>query len=402
MAGLLLVASPRVAAAERSQRPSVDATAAIVIDARSGERLFEEGSAERHPIASTTKLMTALVTLERAELDDVFTAPAYRAEAAESKIDLRRGERMRVRDLLTALLLESANDASVTLAEGIAGSRSAFVEQMNRRARELGLRDTHYANAIGLDDPDNYSSARDLAVLARHLMRDPRFARVVARPRAKLRSGRRARVVKNRNALVDRYPFVDGIKTGHTRKARDVLVGAASGRGAQVISVVLGEPSESARNEDTLELLRYGLDQFRRVPAVRRGRTLARADAEDIPDRRVRLVAARDVALTVRRGERPRLRIDAPSELSGPLPAGRRVGAATVIYGGKPVRTVALVTAQAVPAAGVLDVLRSNVSSEIVVLLLLAATIGLVAGIRLRNRRARGPRRSGRRASAAR
>ena len=127
-----------------------------MVDASDGGVIFARDAGRRRPIASTTKLMTALLVLERARPSDVFTAPAYNALAQESKIVLRRGERMKVRDLFEALMLESANDAAVTLAVGVSGSRQAFVEDMNRRARELGLRDTSYANPIGLDEPGNY------------------------------------------------------------------------------------------------------------------------------------------------------------------------------------------------------------------------------------------------------
>jgi D-alanyl-D-alanine carboxypeptidase (penicillin-binding protein 5/6) len=208
------------AAPAHAAPPRVQGAAAIVVDARDGTVVYQKRPDARRAIASTTKLMTALLALERSKPGDVFTAPAYNALSVESKINLRRGERMRAGDLLEALLLESANDAAVTIAEGVAGSRPAFVEEMNERAGELGLDDTSFANPIGLDDPANYSSARDLARLSVRLMRNGAFARIVDRPRAVLESGSRRRVVGNRNKLVARYPFVDGIKTGHTLNAR--------------------------------------------------------------------------------------------------------------------------------------------------------------------------------------
>ncbi|MFL5894443.1 MAG: D-alanyl-D-alanine carboxypeptidase family protein, partial [Thermoleophilaceae bacterium] len=265
-ATIVLLAGPSAAAEARAPRPSVaSASAAIVVDARSGAVLLQKHPDARRPIASTTKLMTALLVLERDRLDQVFTAPPYNALPAESKINLRTGERMKVRDLLTGLLLESANDAAVDLAVGTAGSRDAFVAAMNRRARSLGLRNTHYANPVGLDARGNYSSARDLAALARRLMQNRTFARIVDRPSARLLSGSHPRVVRNRNLLVGRYRFIDGVKTGHTLGAHYVLVGAAHGHGGKVVSVVLGEPGENARDADTLALLRWGVDQFRTV-----------------------------------------------------------------------------------------------------------------------------------------
>jgi serine-type D-Ala-D-Ala carboxypeptidase (penicillin-binding protein 5/6) len=291
-----------VASGQAPQRPSLDgAAAAIVVDARDGTPILEKDAGERRSIASTTKLMTALLTLERAELEDVYVAPAYQAAAAESKIDLRPGERMRVADLLEALMLESANDAAATLAEGIAGSRAAFVAEMNARAAELGLEDTSYANPIGLDDPLNYSTARDLSALARRLLRDRRLARIVDSPSAALESGARPRTVYTRNDLIPRVPAVDGVKTGYTSQAGYVLVGSATGsNGARVVSVVLGEPSEAARDADSLALLRYGLAQYRRVPVLARGRTVADA-AVAYRDETVAVGGGRAVGMDARR-----------------------------------------------------------------------------------------------------
>ena len=158
-AALLLAALALPAAAdaqERAKPPSLARpAAAILIDARDGAELLSKDPRERRAIASTTKLMTALLAVEMARPTDVFTAPAYSALPVESKINLRTGERMRVDDLLEALLLESANDAAVTIAEGVSGTRKRFVAAMNRRARSLGLEGTSYANPIGLDDPLN-------------------------------------------------------------------------------------------------------------------------------------------------------------------------------------------------------------------------------------------------------
>ena len=341
-----------VAPAATAQRPQVSAPAAILIDARTGEALLQKSPTEERSVASTTKLMTALLTLERAKPTDVFRAADYRAGAIESKIGLRRGEKMRVQDLLVALLLESANDAAVTLAEGVAGSREEFVEAMNARARELGLDDTSYANPIGLDDPSNYSSARDLADLARTLLRNDNFAAIVDRPQATLRSGARRRTIANRNRLLRTWPFVNGVKTGRTRSAGYVLVGSARRGGAQVISVVLGEPSEAARDAETLELLAWGLDRFKRTRAVRAGRTLKRAAVAHFGDRHVALEANRSVTLTVRRGAKVTTRIDAPEELKGPMSAGERVGTVEVLVDGRPAGRAPLVTAANVPEAG--------------------------------------------------
>jgi serine-type D-Ala-D-Ala carboxypeptidase (penicillin-binding protein 5/6) len=384
----LALAGP-AAAAERPP-PVPGADAAIVVDGRDGDVMFAKNANERQSIASTTKLMTALLTLDGARPREVFTAADYMAAPVESQIGLRPGERMTVRDLFAALLLESANDAAAALAEGVSGSVDAFVADMNERAGELGLEDTSYANPIGFDDPLNYSTASDLATLTRELLRRPRFARVVDMPAAELDSGARPRTIDNRNTLVATHPFVTGVKTGHTLGAGYVLIGSAKGPGgARVISVVTGEPSEAARDADTLKLLRWGIGQFQRVRVVDDRRTMARADIE-YRDERAALVPARDAVLTLRDGERVRRRIRAPEEVEGPIEAGTRVGSVTVLVDGERVRRIPLVTASDVPEAGTLRVLTSVLGVPLTVLLVLAILLGAaLVAITVRRRRVR-------------
>jgi len=380
VAAILAVAAAPVSAVERAPRvPNADS--AIVVDVRDGTVMSSKRPDAERAIASTTKLMTALLSLERAKPGEVFAAPAYNAAPAESRINLRPGERMTVHDLLEALLLESANDAAVTLAEGVSGSRDAFVEAMNDRAAELGLEHTSYANPIGLDEAGNYSSARDLASLARVLLRRPRFARIVDMPEAQLESGVRPRMVENRNDLVATYPWVSGVKTGYTQNAGNVLVAAAEGPGGvRVISVVLGEPSEAARDEDTLALLRWGLARFHRVRVLDPRRMLAQADVK-YRDSSARLVPRRPTVLTIRDGERIRRRVNAPDEVEGPLEAGVRVGTVTVLLDGRPARRVALVTAEEVPAAGTLRVLVSWLGVPLTLILFLAVLVAAVLAV---------------------
>jgi serine-type D-Ala-D-Ala carboxypeptidase (penicillin-binding protein 5/6) len=377
LAAALVALAAAAGGAGAAPAPARTAKAAIVIDASDGVAIYGLNAAERRPIASTTKLMTALLTLERTRPSEVFTAPQYDAGAAESKINLRKGERMRVGDLLKALLLESANDAAATLAQGISGSRQAFVEQMNERARQLGLRNTSYANPVGLDEPGNYSTATDLARLARHLLTSRRFARIVNSPGAVLRSGSHRRVIDNRNDLVARYPFVDGVKTGHTSQAGYLLVGAAhNAEGARVITVVMGEPSENARDADTLSLMRYGLSRFHAKRVLSRHRAVSRAQVRYFGDRRVALVPSSSMSVTARAGQAVTRSVRAPAKLEGPLPAGRRVGSVTVLRGGRRVGQVALVTADSVPGASTLRKVFSGPS-----LALVLVVIGLILAV---------------------
>jgi serine-type D-Ala-D-Ala carboxypeptidase (penicillin-binding protein 5/6) len=391
VAALALALGAPGGAAAQTGGPALQAASAILVDARDGSVIAQKDPDARRAIASATKLMTALLVLEQARPEDVFTGTSYRALPVESKINLRAGERMRVDDLLEGLLLESANDAADTIAAGVAGSTPAFVREMNERARELRLEDTSFANPIGLDDPLNYSTARDLADLARRLLRNATFAKVVDQPSAVLESGARRRVVDNRNDLIARHPFVDGVKTGHTRNAGYVLVGAADNSlGAKVVSVVLGEPGERARDADTLALLRYGLTQFRRARALSAHRVMARP-AVAHRDERAELVPSRDVAVLLRRGQRTTTRVNAPEELEGEIAAGTRVGGVSVLREGRVVARVPLVTAGEVQGAGPLRVVVHELGLPLTLLLVvvIVSLVSMTASLIRRRQRAR-------------
>jgi serine-type D-Ala-D-Ala carboxypeptidase (penicillin-binding protein 5/6) len=373
MAAALWPVAPALA---RQRTPALTATAAIVIDASSGATLLARHATARRSIASTTKLMTAHLVLERARMRQVFTAPAYNPGPAESVIGIHRGERMTVHDLLTALLLPSANDAAWDLAYNVGGhSVGRFVRMMNREARSLGLTHTHYENPIGLDDPRNYSTASELAKLAALDMRDRAFAHIVDHPRATLASGSHPRLVINRNDLVERYGYVDGVKTGHTLQAGYVLVGAAHRGGASVISVVLGEPSIARRDADSIALLRWGLDQYRRATPLTRGHAVASLPIR-LHSGHARLGPARSFSLTVRRGTRVSIRVHAPERVKGPLPAGASAGRADVLAGRAMVGSVPLVTLEKVPGPSLLKRISSVLHTAVIAL---AVLLGLLA-----------------------
>lgn len=377
----VLTAAP-VGAQSPSSAPALQAKAAIVMEASTGDILYGKNADQRRAIASTTKLMTVLVALERSDLDDIVSAANYHASPSESQIGLRPGERMSVRDLLRATLLPSANDAAAAIAVGTMGSMQAFVAEMNRRAKALGLQDTHYTTPVGLDDPDNYSSARDLAKLAVRLREYEFFRRTTDLPVATLRSGARKRTVINRNTLVRRVPAVNGVKTGHTLRAGYVLVGSARRAGVTVVSVVLGGPSERARDSDSLALLRYGLDAYEATTALPEGRIVGKINLRYRGDDAVSVVAGETVRRVLRRNTRPTVAITGlPAQIDGPLPRGSRVGTATVRADDKVLARVPVVTARAVAEAGLgtrLGDLASRSQTIIALVLLLACSLPLV------------------------
>jgi D-alanyl-D-alanine carboxypeptidase (penicillin-binding protein 5/6) len=346
------------------------AKAAALVEPSTGSVVLGRAADSPRAIASATKLMTVLLVLERSSLDTIVTAPVYHPLPAESVLGLRAGERLRVRDLLRAVLLASANDAAMALAIHVGGTRASFVRSMNARARALGLRHTHYANPIGLDEHGNYSSAADLVSLTRVLLRNSFFARTVAMSRARISGGARRRTVSNRNILVGRYPFVVGVKTGHTIDAGYVLVGAGRRNGVTVISAVLGEPSEAARDADTLALIRYGLGRYRLARAVRRGQVLARVRLR-YRDTRVALVPRLSIARVVPKDAHVTIAVTGvPATVAGPLPAGARVGTVVVRAGGRIVARTALITQRAVAKASLAQRLGDYLSRTFTLVLL--------------------------------
>jgi serine-type D-Ala-D-Ala carboxypeptidase (penicillin-binding protein 5/6) len=392
-AAALAVVFPAPAGADSP--PAVQAAAAIVVEPQSGDIVFQRRAEERRSIASTTKLMTALIALERLALDDVLTAVPYRALPGESVLGLREGERVRVSDLLRAVLLASGNDAAATLAVDIAGSESAFVRLMNQRAQRLGLRNTHFSNPIGLDAAGNYSSASDLVKLTLILRRSAFFRRTVDLPRATIGSGGEQRTVVNRNVLLEQVPYLNGVKTGHTIQAGYVLVGSAARAGVTMISVVLGEPSEASRDSDTLELLRYGLGRYRAVRAAVRGRQMARVKLR-YRDEHVPLVAGADVVRTVRRGEGLQVRLmGIPDEIEGPLPGGSRAGTIEVRRRGRVVARAPLVLARDLDATPLYDRLVSYAGRPMTVVLVVVLAICSLQLALLRRRAERRRRRRG-------
>lgn len=251
-----------------SPPPAVSAPAWILYDDTFGVTLSSAHADERLPMASTTKIMTALLALE-APPGDVVVSPAA-ANTGEAEIGLLAGERFPIADLVTVLLVRSANDAAVAVAEAVGGSVEGFVSRMNERAGELGLENTHFTNPHGLDDPDHYSSPADLLTLAGVAMKNPRFAQAVRTTSAEIRpapDGTR-RVARTTNHLLTEYEGAIGVKTGFTAGASLVLVAAAEREGRRLFAVVMGSEGERGHFRDAAALLDYGFVQGRIVPAA--------------------------------------------------------------------------------------------------------------------------------------
>jgi D-alanyl-D-alanine carboxypeptidase (penicillin-binding protein 5/6) len=379
---------PTATAAATSKPPAISAQAGILVQPDTEDVPFRRASTKRLPIASTTKLMTALLTLEHEpDLDKVVTAAEYDAAPAESLMGLRAGEKVTIRDLVRGLLLASGNDAAHTLAVRVAGTQAKFVRMMNKRAKQLGLTDTHYTNPIGLDEGANYSSAQDLAKLALILLQNDFFATTVDSTSASVTSGGRTRTLINRNTLVREVPWVDGVKTGHTNLAGYVLVGAGSRKGVRLVSVVIDDPSEGARDADSLALLKWGMRQYRMATILPRGKVMAQPTLDYREDATVDVIAARTFKTIIRRDDPPTVKVSRiPTELKGPLKRGQQVGTATISRHGTVLATIPLVTQSAVPKASTADKV-SHVLPPIWVIALVVAVLACSLPLALRHRR---------------
>ena len=345
--GALALAVPTSQAAA----PRPDARAWLVENGATGEVLAAHAAAARVPIASITKLMTVLVTLEHARLDEVVTVSRRTSQVGESTINLRPGERVTVRGLIEAALIQSANDAAWALAEHVGGgSVPRFVAIMNAKARELGLRDTHFANPSGLDQEGHYSSARDVTRLALVAMRKP-----IVRNTVRLRSATAAgRPLATWNDLLGRFPGLVGVKTGHTSQAGWSQVAAARGRGLTIYATLLGSPTRERRNSDLGALLAWGLSQYRVVEVIdgRRVYATARTGYGRGP---VELVASKPLRRAVRVGTPLVERVIAPSLVALPVRKGQKLGVVRIYSRGKLLGERPLVPTKAVSAPGFAD-----------------------------------------------
>jgi serine-type D-Ala-D-Ala carboxypeptidase (penicillin-binding protein 5/6) len=259
------VAATALAASAATAVPPVEASAALVGNGATGEILYGSRHAAKLPIASITKIMTALVVLERADPDTVVRVGGPAPTIGGSSVGLRAGERISVRDLLTALLVQSGNDAAYALAYHVGRSSvSRFVSLMNRKAGELGLEETHFVRPDGLDVRGHHSSARDLFKLARVAMRKPLLREIVRLRTATITGGR---TLRSWNDLLWSYRGMIGVKTGHTSGAGWCQVAAARRNGKTIYAILLGGPSREVRNADLVELLDWG---FSREGASRR------------------------------------------------------------------------------------------------------------------------------------
>lgn len=315
--------------------PNVTARSAVVIDRDSGKLLYAKAATVRRPMASLTKIMTCLLFLENVDADDVITIGPAADEPREGVRYVRPGDRVSVSDLVHLMMLRSANDAAAAAAEYVAGSVEQFAQQMNRRAAELGLTDTQYRNPHGLDEDGHYSSALDVAKLARVALRNPRFAQVVRRATWTLeapRPGNAKREIENTNELLFQRGDVDGVKTGMTDEAGRCLCASATRGERAYIVVVL---HSQARFDECAALLDWAFANFAQRTLIVAGRPLGIAPVQGGIDTQVPISPTTTVTVLMGVDQplpRPLCR---PAVLSAPVRAGDPAGTYYLVHDGQ-------------------------------------------------------------------
>jgi D-alanyl-D-alanine carboxypeptidase (penicillin-binding protein 5/6) len=318
-------------------------TTAVLLDVGTGRVLYSRQMHRRTAPASTTKILTAILAMERfAPAAPVTISAGAAAVETGSVIGLRTGERWKADDLIAAMLLRSANDAAVALAEAVSGTVPRFASAMNARAARIGARATHFANPHGLDAPRHHTTAYDLALIARYALRNPRFAALVRAQAGRIeRPGRGPEMLVNRNTFLARYPGADGVKTGMTAAAGYTFVASATRAGWQLLAVVLNSHDMYA---DAGQMLDYGFENFSRVRLAARGQRFA-VRTVGRPARRVVAVVPADVHAVVRRGAVVTARVTWRPDLRLPIAAGATIGDVLFFEGASAVARSAVVAA---------------------------------------------------------
>ena len=320
---------------------AVSAAHAIVLDAATGRVLYQRNPDERSLVASTTKIMTAIVICEQCNVLDRMRIPKEAVGIEGSSMYLREGEVLTIQDLLYGLMLSSGNDAAVALAIYCGGTVEGFVALMNDKARQLGMENTHFENPKGLDSPGHYSTARDLAILAAYAMNNPIFAKTVSTKT--LKTGNR--YLTNHNKLLWQYPGADGVKTGFTKAAGRILVSSALRDGRRLICVTINDPNDWA---DHKTLLEQGFSGFTHQVLVNAGETLGTLEVLNGTGDRVSVVAEEDFPYALAQGERVSFVLPPPGFVYAPVDRGQEAGFVHILVDGCAVGKVSVVYGETV------------------------------------------------------
>ena len=351
------------AVAQTLPPPNIAAKSWLLLDATSGQVIASQDPNARIEPASLTKIMTAYVVFEalrdkKIDLNQMVnvSTKAWKVDASSSKMFIDPATPVKINDLLYGLMVQSGNDAAVALSEAVAGDQDAFVVLMNREAERMGLKSTHFANPHGLPSPENYSTAQDLATLARHEIQDyPEFYKIDS-----VKSFTYNKITQpNRNRLLWLDPTVDGLKTGHTEGAGYCMIASAhrpNGAGERrLIAVVLGTSSDSARTQESQKLLNWGFQNFDTVKLYSKGQAIATPEIWKGTHNTVKIGFPRDVLVTVPKGVAAKMKpvLERKDPLVAPLAEGSRVGVLKMMVDGKPLLELPVVALETVDQASI-------------------------------------------------
>jgi len=340
-----------------------NAKSAILLEASTGEIIFEKESDEKMDPASMTKMMSMLLIMEAIDegvikWDEKVTVSENASSMGGSQILLETGEEMTVRDLFKGVAIASGNDAVVALAEKIGGTEAVFVQMMNEKAKALGLKNTNFKNPHGLDDEEHYSSARDMSVIARELVKHEEIFEYTSVYEDYLRENTDRKIwLVNTNKLVRFYDGVDGLKTGHTEEAGYCLTATAKKDGMRIIAVVMGEPDSKVRNQEVSEMLDYTFAQYEIHNLLGDKKTLGKYEIDKAKKKYVEIVPSTEVTILKKKGEDVNnagydIRLD---KLSAPLKKNASIGTLEIKEDGKLIRSVDLVIKEDIAKATLLE-----------------------------------------------
>lgn len=313
--------------------PVINAAAAIVMDLETGRILFEKNAYKRMPMASTTKIMTAILAIELGDLEDEVTVSKKASSIGGSVIHLKAGEQIKLRDLLYGLMLQSGNDAAIAIAEHIGGSVENFLDMMNYKAKLLGARNTNFKSPHGLDRDEHYSTAYDLAIMTRYALQNPFFSEIVGTKT--ITAGTRS--LHNTNEMLDLYPGADGVKTGYTGQAGRCLVTSASRNGCRYISVVLNSPTRAQRAQNSKKILDYAFNNYRHYTFHKSGDIIGQVSVIRGVSETVDVEVVNDIALPLRVDEFEKIekKVILPEYIEAPVCAGLTIGEIQLFLDGK-------------------------------------------------------------------
>jgi D-alanyl-D-alanine carboxypeptidase (penicillin-binding protein 5/6) len=344
-----------------------DAKSAIVIERDTGAILYEKNAHEKLPPASMTKIMTMLLIMEaidKGELSykDKVRASEHAASMGGSQIFLEPGEEMTVDELLRGIAIGSANDASVAMAERIAGSEEAFVDMMNKKAKELGLKDTVFQNATGLPAKGHYSSAYDMAMMARELLKYEDITKYTGIYEDYLRENTDRKFwLVNTNRLVKFYPGVDGLKTGFTSEAKYCLTATAKKNGMRVIAVIFGASTPKTRNAQITKMLDYAFSQYKTHPVYKRNEVITHIHVNKGKKSTVALVTSEPISVLTKKGqsvEQMKKVVKVKDNVKAPIKKGDELGMLILKENGKEVLRSPIVAKENVAEAGWWDLFK--------------------------------------------